>query len=156
MKHIKLFEDLSIDEKFLKELREPWCADYVKLEKLLKDGANTNVKITLDNGRFFTPLISAANKNDSNIVLLLLKYGAEIDGQDSEGDTALLCVSKSERNLFTVCTLIEAGANLYIKNNNGDTIFDELDNYSKRVVLTKYPKKCEEYIISKKAKKYNL
>jgi len=52
---------------------------------------------------------------------LLLDQGADIDGQDKEGDTALILAGWEADNIDLVRFLVERGADLNIANNNGDT-----------------------------------
>jgi len=158
MKYLKTFEDRFLDRQLMSELRLPYGASSVKVEKLIKSGADPNFKSTSASGLIydFTPLMAASYSNDSNSVKVLLDAGAEIDAQNSWGNTALMCAAEYPKNIYTVCLLIEKGANLYLKNNKDKTVFDILDKYSKRVVLEKFPKQCEDYILSKKLIKYNL
>jgi ankyrin repeat protein len=158
MRYLKTFEDLSLDYQLIDEFRNPYGANSTKVKELLKSGANPNCETTIASGQIsnYTPLMFASYSNDSNSVKELLKADAEIDAQDSCGNTALMCAAESYKSLYTICLLIEKGANLYLKNNKDKTVFDILDKYSKRVVLEKFPTQCEDYILSKKSIKYNL
>lgn len=156
---ITIFENFNknsdLDNKLIEELGKPWGAIITEIKKLLNAGANPNIKYTSGVVKNITPLISAARQNATIIIDYLLDAGANINDQDSFGNTALLNAANLEK-FAAVCKLIERGADLYIKNNNNNDIFDISTPYHKRVILINFPKQCERYIMEQNAKKYNL
>lgn len=75
-------------------------------------------KIDIDKYNYRTPLMVAALNGHYDIVKLLIKYGANVNIQDTAGFTALhLSV---EHNKIT-SLLIDTGANINQQNNAGDT-----------------------------------
>ena len=85
---------------------------------LLKAGANVNAV----NNSFncITPLSFAVRENSIEIAKLLLDHGADVNIQDSVGETSLHYAAE---NSFVEMTqlLLKAGANLNIQNNQGRT-----------------------------------
>lgn len=85
-----------------------------------------------------TPLIRAAEGNHSDIVRLLAKYGADLEGKDSPGDTALHTAA-NWGNLDVLKTLHELGANI-------DTVSDA--GYTPLTGALKNGKRdCYEYLL---------
>ena len=102
---------------------------------LLAKGANPNAK-TAKGNLGITPFHNAVvyNKNNKNeakeIILLLIKYGADINSVDSNGRNVLLHdVSNGKSQFFSL--LMDNGADLFQKGKNGYTAFSclcELSN----------------------------
>ena len=85
-----------------------------KIEAAIKDGANVNGG-SGDKAR--TPLMIASLNDDSlEVVKLLLKHGAKVNETDTHGDTALLLAAQSTTNIDIFNTLIEAGADVNVRN----------------------------------------
>ncbi len=86
-------------------------------ELLLSKGANPNIANNF--GR--TPIMTTTRWVDS--VKSLLDFGAEINTQDNDGNTALhFTLYKGSENVARL--LLSKGASAYIKNNNGQTPLD--------------------------------
>ena len=86
---------------------------------LISRGAN--VKVKLEKGE--TTLIQSAQSDDNQeIVEALLKAGVETDAQTKEGLTALMRFAWMKQST-AVKSLLDAGANPKIKNENGWTAF---------------------------------
>ncbi len=70
-----------------------------------------------------TPLIAAAAFNQNpEVILLLLKAGADIEARDSEyGSTALVWAAFSNQNQEATSTLLKAGADVNARTKDGGT-----------------------------------
>lgn len=79
-------------------------ADY--LPYLLSRGANPNVRDNAGNA----PIVLAADKGRDDLVQAFIKYKANVNYGNSNGETALI-VAVRRRNLPLIRTLLEAGAN---------------------------------------------
>ena len=92
-----------------------WSADYnltplhraaydnniVRLEALLKEGADTEVQAKYD----VTPLHMAANEGHKEVVQMLLNFGADPDAKDRLGRTALM-IAFEKQHLDVASVLI--------------------------------------------------
>jgi len=87
------------------------------LEFLVEEGAKINRKASLGS----TPLILASTYGYVEAVEKLLELGAEIEEQNSVGMSALLAASFHSGCKETVECLINAGANLRARDEDGDT-----------------------------------
>lgn len=83
--------------------------DYAAVEQYLKDGEKVN---KVKNGQF--PLWQAVWKNDTAMVSLLLKYGADANQKfkKKEGDLTLLGVAAQEGSLEVAQLLVNGGADV--------------------------------------------
>ncbi len=94
-----------------------WC---VEIEK-----KNVNSKDTNFYGR--TPLMYAAWKGHTDVVVYLLKAGANINARSNyvgcKGETALMLATLNDK-VETVEALLNAGADLYARDEFGRTAFD--------------------------------
>lgn len=93
------------------------------VEYLVKNNANVN----LYDKYLWSALIFSASEC-LETTRLLLKYGAHIDHQNHEGDTALIKAAYWNQ-INIVEHLISCGANVDIKNNFGETAFDKSEDY---------------------------
>ena len=92
---------------------------------LLEAGADTNLK-SKDG---YTALINtikgiASNKEQVEIIKQLLDHNANIDEQDSDGETALIKAVGWYRQRGIIALLLESGADPTIKDNKGRTAAD--------------------------------
>jgi uncharacterized protein len=78
--------------------------------------------------RGFTPLIMAAYMGQKEIAELLLEMGADIDGLDAVGSSALMGVS-FKGDIEIASMLIEKGANIHVENQRGETALSFAKNY---------------------------
>ena len=103
---------------------------------MLEHGADPNLFCDV-NSKHKLPLLAAADKDSSEVVELLLKYGAEIDVTDSDGNTALhhaiehcssqlsgyshevMALSNPTKSVIDI--LLEKKADVNIPNNDGET-----------------------------------
>jgi ankyrin repeat protein len=87
------------------------------MQMLLDHDANIHVR----NKKGQTPLHLSSRYNSSSIVSLLLKSGAEVDAQDHDNMTALLCASGPFRNDEVAHLLLDHGANIHMGTKKGQT-----------------------------------
>lgn len=116
------------------------------------------------------PLAWAVDGTDIKTIQLLIDLGVDVNLQNKNGDTALHFVStlyhenelKPSLNIFSL--LIKNDADPSIKNNNDFTVFDDIyDSYKNLIlinmILEKHPEMIKycDYIIKKvKANEFNL
>ncbi|MDR1123424.1 MAG: hypothetical protein LBL61_02215, partial [Elusimicrobiota bacterium] len=93
------------------------CLSYGKDERLLnfllKNGANVNPE-----NAYSTPL-SVAAKYYPSYIPILVKYGADINKQDEKDGRTILHMHK--KNIVTLRIITAVGADVNIKDNDGDT-----------------------------------
>lgn len=102
--------------------------DLAMIELLLQAGLDPNISEKSEIVDYL-PLGWAAYANFIEAIQLLLTYGANIDGQDINGQTALH-LAVEEKNLDAVELLVKNGADIQIKNQANETPYDlakELD-----------------------------
>ncbi|HEY5839658.1 MAG TPA: ankyrin repeat domain-containing protein [Pyrinomonadaceae bacterium] len=100
--------------------------DASTLKFLLKLGANANSKDDRT-----TALMFAAEDGTPEMVKALIDEGANVDAVDENGWTALMHADEAE----TVQVLLNAGANMAIKNNDGDTVLAMANRYKQEAVV---------------------
>ena len=71
----------------------------------------------------WTPLLWAARYATPEVVQLLVNKGANIDYQDSYGNTALILTVRHPKKIDNCKVLLEAGADLTIKDNSKNDAF---------------------------------
>lgn len=85
-----------------------------------------------------TVLINAANFNASSEVLhMLIEYGAEIDSQNDDGRTALMEAAFAE-NFESVKAILEAGADINLRDKENKTAFNLTDSDEIKELLVSY------------------
>jgi hypothetical protein len=93
-------------------------------------GADVNQ--AMPDGETPLTLIVAGSYDQLPVVCCLIELGAEVGAVNARGDTALLKSAFFGRYLTMQYLLEHAGANIEDENNNGDTVWDLLDNHLDR------------------------
>ncbi len=90
------------------------------------------------NSREGTALMACTFGGDSTLMRLLLKFGADINGIDAEGNTALILAAQTNQ-ASPLALLLREGANKNKKNNEGKTAMDFalFNNYKTIITLLK-------------------
>jgi ankyrin repeat protein len=95
--------------------------DSTKVSALIESGVDINGRT--GNGSY--ALNNAAVENEVEIMRILLERGADPNVQNSQGDTPLICATKyAGGKAATVKVLVEAGTDLAIKDDRGNTALD--------------------------------
>lgn len=76
-----------------------------------------------------SPLICAAKDDNTKIVEVLLKHGADSNSIDIDGETALMSAVR-QRNFTMTKMLIKSGADINAQDNNGDSVLEYASNGS--------------------------
>lgn len=87
------------------------------MELLLERGADIDAK---SHGETALLKVSKKGINDVALVQILLDYGADVNIQDSKGNTALYYAAMN-KNMRMIDLLLENGAKTSIKNKRGDS-----------------------------------
>lgn len=95
------------------------------LRQFIKDNPNSIEE--LDSDYNATPIIHAAYYNLIEMLDVLIDAGANLDHQDDDGETALICASKCG-HLQALKKLMAAGADITKQRNNGQTAEDVAAN----------------------------
>jgi len=80
-----------------------------------------SASIHLRNKKGQTPLHLASRRGLSDVVAFLLKSGADVDLQDNDDKTPLLCASEDSGNVAVPQLLLDHGANVNVRDKNGQT-----------------------------------
>jgi hypothetical protein len=91
--------------------------DAAGLEQALKDGANSNIRFNPGSAAQQNALTFAAQNQSPRFVELLLKSGANVNGDDL--DSCPICMAAYLRNVETFRLLFKAGANITAANYHG-------------------------------------
>jgi hypothetical protein len=97
--------------------------DLALVQDLLNEGTDVNER----DPRWppaiaFPPITVAAARGDCEMVRLLLAHGANVDARDPGGGTPLIWACNNE-HLDCARVLLEAGANVKLRNNDGYTAY---------------------------------
>ena len=112
-------------------------SSFKTVKLLLEAGANPNSQTkcgstVLMEASLWSPCASVQT------IKLLIESGAKLDSQKSDGTTALINVCKQTIKLYDVIkTLVEAGANLYLKDNRGNSAMTYLEKDEEMVEFVK-------------------
>ena len=71
-----------------------------------------------------TPLLWAIQTNDVQLLELLIAHGVDLDSKDKFGNPILFKAMYHCKSFETIAIMLDNGANPYLKNNRGETIFD--------------------------------
>ncbi|KAI1767447.1 hypothetical protein GGR53DRAFT_463345 [Hypoxylon sp. FL1150] len=106
------------------------------LELLINAKARVDVLGGSDEDSLSTPLISAAAYMPQSALQLLLDAGADINLQDSDGDTALF-VAASRGDEDVVSFLLDNGADIMHTNKNGENALQVADEACTEVLINR-------------------
>jgi len=160
MKYLKLFESKRdvVENQLMKIIIfEEKGFDSYLYKNFYKDKSFGNLyTINFVNDDNFTPLTAAVYYERTEILEKLIKFGANVNYTNENGETPLM-VAATENNLDMLRILTDNGADWNKRNISGNDFFDCLfDAEYEQILIEEYPKKYEDYIIKKDAKKYNL
>lgn len=143
--NVKLMENLIKKLRKKKSMEEIMNHKTIELETIIMNAVRSQstdaVKCVLNkydnreeqNEKGITALMIAAKSNNVEIMNLLLNYNVtktlDINGIDYEGYTALM-IAAFYNNFEAVKYLIDEGANLFIKNNYNEDVFDIVEKYN--------------------------
>ena len=132
------------------------AGDIEYLKSFIESGMSINKVYKIESGGTWTPLNSAIEHRQKEIIIFLLENGVNINFQqygglsalhhavDSEIDSTLqTCGNVEETPIDLIMLLLENGANVDLKLNNGETPIDIAKEYGcKKIVdlLQKYSK----------------
>ena len=117
-----------------------------KVEECLKNGSP--VKADLEGAE--SPLhIAAEVNNEPEVLLRLIRAGAEINGKTNNGWTPLHSAARFNPNPEILLTLIDAGANIDAKTNSGKTFIYWMGKNSKLKKTIGYIQLINMYDLSK-------
>jgi len=72
-----------------------------------------------------TPFLIASGSNGNpEVIMRLLRAGADVEGKDKNGFTPLMQAASKNQNPDAIIALLKAGANAKVKNNKGYTALD--------------------------------
>ena len=115
----KKFIGIYNDTKLAKAVED---GNLGKTKRLLEGGLfRTPVEVDERNRRYWTALMVASERGDIDIVMLLVKKGADVNASDWDGVTVLM-VAASGGNLDVVKFLVRSGAKVNAKDNYGWTV----------------------------------
>ncbi len=124
-------DDTNYNEKTT-AFYEACKSDFLGIANILADaGADINKK----NAKLVSPLMIAVYTNRERIVKFLLNKGVSIDDVDLHGQSALFIGCKTA-SFEIIKMLVEAGANIYLKSNTGETPLDIARYFGKHDVVT--------------------
>lgn len=123
---------------FFKEKEQDILMRRILTEQITLKDSQDAVKFLLDNGADANPKYHPGNNSslhyaaslsgEADILELLLRYDANVDALNDDGETPLFFATKSN-NKFAASTLIDRKANYRHKNNMGQTAFDYIIDY---------------------------
>lgn len=92
------------------------------VDQLLQQGADINGK---DNNNHHTPIFYATIGNDSALLKVLLKHDVDVNSKNQFGNYVLSTSMFECNNFETITLLLDNGANPYLKDRRGETVFDK-------------------------------
>jgi ankyrin repeat protein len=107
----------------------------LKIVRILLD-AGADVNSLDEEGN--TPLMLLDDETNVDIVSLLIKYGAKLDIQNKENKRTALLGAAMEENFKAMRILIEGGANVNLRDEDGDSALDLTDDQKIRQLLIAY------------------
>ena len=94
--------------------------------KLLLEQNSINASLPFDNGEYATHILAMSyEKNDPELLTILIKNGVDINAQNKQGETALhLAALKKESDIALLDAILLNGASTKIKNAKGEVPLD--------------------------------
>ena len=92
-----------------------------EVRRALRNGANPNARYIEEGVHEYTPLMRAAINPHPEVVGVLLAAGADVNGADQYGGTALMEAASSQADIEVLKTLLAAGAKVEAKGFHGIT-----------------------------------
>jgi len=92
------------------------------VDKVLKKGIDIN---QLDNNKLHKPISWAIIHNDAGLLQVLLDNGVDVNSQGKFGDPILFNALYKCKSFKTISMLLEHGANPYLKDKRGNTVFEK-------------------------------
>jgi hypothetical protein len=90
------------------------------VQAAISNGADVNARDSEES----TPLMGACYYQRNEVIIILLKAGADINAQDAFGHSALMWAAMYNEVPDTITTLLDAGADAKLKDKKGQTAFD--------------------------------
>jgi ankyrin repeat protein len=87
----------------------------------------------------------ASFQNHGEVVKLLIKFGANLNGRDNGGNTALIAASY-QNHVEVVKLLLENFADECILDNKGWSFYDHLNDENREIIKRLYPNEVENAI----------
>jgi len=92
------------------------------VDQILQQGADINTK---DNNNHHTPIYYATINNMSALLKVLIKHGVDVNSKNQFGNYVLSTSMQGCKNFETITLLLDYGANPYLKDKRGKTVFDK-------------------------------
>jgi len=92
------------------------------VDQILQQGVDINTK---DNNNHHTPIYFATINNNSALLKVLLKHGVDVNSKNQFGSYVLSTSMQRCDNFEAIALLLDNGANPYLKDKRGKTIFDK-------------------------------
>jgi len=98
------------------------------VDQLLQQGADINAK---DNNDHHSPIYFATISNNSALLKVLLKHGVDVHSKNQFGSYVLSTSMHRCTNFEAIALLLDNGANPYLKDKRGRTVFDQKPSFCK-------------------------
>ena len=92
------------------------------VDQILQQGADINTK---DNNNHHTPIYYATINNKSALLKVLIKHGVDVNSKNQFGSYVLSTSMQGCKNFEAIALLLDNGANPYLKDKRGKTVFDK-------------------------------
>ena len=97
---------------------------YDRCKLLLENGANVDDHLGFRDKRMFRLIHSAAQNGNVKLAELLIDYGADVNAADMWLRTPLMLAAKYSKEQEIIQYLLNSGADLHLKNNEGMTAYN--------------------------------
>ena len=96
--------------------------NYYAIDQILGRGVDINQK---DNNNHHTPVFYAVINNDTTLLELLIKHGVNVNSKNQFGSFVLSTSLSQCNNFEAIAMLLDNGADPYLKDKYGKTVFDK-------------------------------